>query len=102
MENQRASLALVTKQREEEMHGRPIGRDKWSDGVSTRASAAAASGKYDEHGTRAEKELAHFKKAHQRRMKKEFSKVELSKARNLINQNLNASRAKDKQVGGGS
>mmetsp|Transcript_38773 Transcript_38773/g.50175 ORF Transcript_38773/g.50175 Transcript_38773/m.50175 type:complete len:286 (-) Transcript_38773:92-949(-) len=97
--NQLASLQLVNESREKEAQGRPIGRDKWSDAVNPRAPAMATGGKYDQDGTRAEKELTHFRKAHERRLKNQFTGAELSKARNLISQGLNASRAKDSKVG---
>lgn len=100
-ENQLKSMKLVNEAREQAAQGKPIGRDKWSDSVNPRAPAVAASGKYDEEGTRAEKELAHFRKAHEKRLRNQFSSAELAKARHLINQGLNASRAKDAQVGRG-
>jgi hypothetical protein len=71
--------------------------DSWNPRVNVRPPAAAAVGKYDEDGARAEAELDHFRKQHNRRLAAAYSPAEIRDARNYIAQGLKQSRAKSKR-----
>lgn len=78
----------------------PVGMDCWSVKVDTRPPPAAAVGKFDTEGTRADAELAHFRRQHDKRLHEAYSASEVRDARQIIFQGLKAGHIRAKDAGG--